>query len=73
MRYKNLTIVHNGEVYNFSSIKIELLSLGYSFSSNTDTEVILKAFHAWGVDCVEKLEGCSYSPYMKWIPINYTS
>ncbi len=57
MSYKNLTIIHNGEVYNFSEIKEELISLGYDFISHTDTEVILKSFHAWGVECVQKFRG----------------
>ena len=57
MTYKNLTIIHNGEVYNFEEIKKELISLGYDFSSNTDTEVILKAFYVWGVKCVERFRG----------------
>ncbi len=57
MSYESLTIIHNGEVYNFSEIKEELIKLGYDFVSHTDTEVILKAFHAWGVECVEKFRG----------------
>ncbi|WP_373032850.1 asparagine synthase (glutamine-hydrolyzing) [Sulfurovum sp.] len=57
MAYKHLHIVHNGEVYNFDEIKQELEALGYEFESHTDTEVILKAFHAWDVACVEKFRG----------------
>ncbi len=57
MSYENLTIIHNGEVYNFAEIKEELIKKGYDFISHTDTEVILKAFHAWGVECVEKFRG----------------
>jgi asparagine synthase (glutamine-hydrolysing) len=57
MSYENLTIIHNGEVYNFSEIKEELISLGYDFISHTDTEVILKSFHAWSVECVQKFRG----------------
>ena len=57
MSHEHLTIIHNGEVYNFEAIKEELVSLGYAFRSHTDTEVILKAFHAWGVVCVEKFRG----------------
>ena len=57
MSHENLTIIHNGEVYNFEAIKEELVALGYAFRSHTDTEVILKAFHAWGVVCVEKFRG----------------
>jgi len=57
MYYKELTIIHNGEVYNFATIKEELIELGYEFNSHTDTDVILKAFHAWGVECVQKFRG----------------
>jgi len=57
MSYKNLTIVFNGEVYNFKEIRKELEGLGYIFNSDTDTEVVLKAFHKWGVDCLYKFRG----------------
>ena len=51
------TITFNGEVYNYKEIKNELLQLGYSFKSETDTEVILNAFIAWGADCVHRFNG----------------
>ena len=57
MSYEYLTITYNGEVYNFKEIREELINLGYKFSSNTDTEVILKAFHAWKEKCVDKFIG----------------
>ena len=57
IHHDNLTIIHNGEVYNFQEIKEELIQKGYVFISHTDTEVILKAFHAWGVACVQKFHG----------------
>ncbi|MHC3994923.1 asparagine synthase (glutamine-hydrolyzing) [Thiomicrolovo sp. ZZH C-3] len=57
MSFEHLSMVYNGEVYNFEEIKKELELLGYAFASNSDTEVILKAFHAWGVACVEKFRG----------------
>ncbi|MEF2073696.1 N-acetylglutaminylglutamine amidotransferase [Consotaella aegiceratis] len=52
-----LTIVFNGCIYNYPELKAELQGLGYSFFSNGDTEVILKAFHAWGKDCVKRFHG----------------
>lgn len=52
-----LTIVFNGCIYNYQSLREELRGLGYTFFSQGDTEVILKAFHAWGVDCVQRLHG----------------
>ncbi len=50
MRYENLIITYNGEIYNFKEIRKELQKEGYSFFSNSDTEVILKSFHRWGID-----------------------
>ena len=57
MIFENLTIILNGEVYNFKEIRKELVFLGYCFESESDTEVILKAFHQWGTDCVERFRG----------------
>jgi asparagine synthase (glutamine-hydrolysing) len=50
-------IVFNGEIYNFKILRDELRTLGASFSSGTDTEVVLHAFHYWGPSCVEKFTG----------------
>jgi asparagine synthase (glutamine-hydrolysing) len=57
MKYEHLTLIYNGEVYNFKEIREELKFLKYKFDSVSDTEVILKAFHAWGVKCVDKFRG----------------
>lgn len=53
----NYVIVFNGEIFNFASIRDELMKLGESFLSNTDTEVALYAYKHWGVKCVEKFIG----------------
>ncbi len=50
-------VVFNGEVYNFQDIKKELESLGYTFHSHSDTEVILYAYKEWGIGSVEKFIG----------------
>lgn len=50
-------LVFNGEIYNFRELKKELLSLGYGFRSQTDTEVLLHAFAQWGIQCVTKVHG----------------
>lgn len=55
--YENYTIVYNGELYNTKEIRDELIDLGYLFSTNTDTEVVLVAYIAWGVDSFRKLNG----------------
>lgn len=50
-------IVYNGEIYNFSEIRDELIEIGYQFVSNTDTEVILAAFKEWGISCQNRFTG----------------
>lgn len=57
MNFKHLTMVYNGEVYNFKEIRDALEELGYQFESQTDTEVILKAYHYWGVGFTKYLNG----------------
>ncbi|RAP33977.1 asparagine synthase (glutamine-hydrolyzing) [Candidatus Marinamargulisbacteria bacterium SCGC AG-439-L15] len=52
-----VSIVYNGEVYNFTDIRKELESLGVSFDSQSDTEVILKAYIQWGMACVHRFVG----------------
>ncbi|MCB1937819.1 MAG: N-acetylglutaminylglutamine amidotransferase [Rhodocyclaceae bacterium] len=50
-------IVFNGAVYNHPELRAELEGLGYTFYSHGDTEVLLKAYHAWGLDFVQRLNG----------------
>ena len=50
-------IVFNGAVYNHPQLRAELESLGYRFYSHGDTEVLLKAYHAWGEAFVTRLNG----------------
>jgi asparagine synthase (glutamine-hydrolysing) len=50
-------LVYNGEVYNFSDIRAELVSKGRQFRTGSDTEVILQAFQEWGVDCLSRFNG----------------
>jgi asparagine synthase (glutamine-hydrolysing) len=57
MIHENLKMVYNGEVYNFKEIRAELEQKGYDFESNTDSEVILKAYHCWGIEAVKKFIG----------------
>jgi len=60
------TITYNGEVYNYLEIKEELLSLGYTFKSHTDTEIILASYDKWDEDCVNKFNGMwAFSIYDK--------
>ena len=52
-----LGIVFNGAVYNHADLRHELEAKGYRFFSTGDTEVLLKAYHAWGNDFVKRLNG----------------
>ena len=52
-----LGIVFNGAVYNHPELRRELEAKGYRFYSHGDTEVLLKAYHAWGEDFVSRLNG----------------
>ena len=52
-----LGIVYNGAIYNYPELRGELIERDYRFFSHGDTEVILKAYHAWGEKCVERLSG----------------
>jgi hypothetical protein len=52
-----LTLVFNGCVYNYRSLREELQGYGYKFFSTSDSEVILKAYHRWGADCVTRFLG----------------
>ncbi|MCH2159784.1 MAG: asparagine synthase (glutamine-hydrolyzing) [Oleiphilaceae bacterium] len=57
MSFNSLVVVFNGEIYNFREVRSELYSHGYSFESDCDTEVLIKAFDCWGIDCVEHFRG----------------
>ena len=50
-------LTFNGEVYNFVELRAELASMGVSFSTEGDTEVILAAYRKWGIDCLSRFHG----------------
>ena len=50
-------IIYNGEIYNYLELKKELISLGYSFKTHTDTEVLLNSFIHWGEECLHHFNG----------------
>ncbi len=52
-----LTVAFNGCIYNFRDLRSELEGKGYTFFSKGDSEVVLKAYHAWGPRCVERFHG----------------
>lgn len=57
MHFEHLSIVLNGEVYNFAEIRNKLQTLGHTFKSDSDTEVVLHAFCEWGVESVKYFIG----------------
>ncbi len=52
-----ITIVFNGEIYNYQELRRELELLGHHFRTVSDTEVLIEAYHAWGKDCLTHLNG----------------
>ncbi|MBR9998643.1 MAG: asparagine synthase (glutamine-hydrolyzing) [Cyclobacteriaceae bacterium] len=54
----DLALVFNGEIYNYLELKSQLIKLGHKFKTKSDTEVILKSYLEWGVDCLKHFIGC---------------
>jgi asparagine synthase (glutamine-hydrolysing) len=54
---RQLAIIFNGEIYNFLDLRLELEKRGHEFHTASDTEVILEAYHEWGMECLEHLDG----------------
>ncbi|TXN35976.1 asparagine synthase (glutamine-hydrolyzing) [Flagellimonas hymeniacidonis] len=52
-----ITVVYNGEIYNYNTIKNKLVSAGYKFKTTSDTEVICAAYLEYGYSCVKKFNG----------------
>jgi len=52
-----LALVFNGTIYNYRELRAELQAKGYQFFSESDTEVLLKSYHAWGDQCVTRFMG----------------
>lgn len=71
MVYNGLHIVFNGEIYNYLDIKSELVELGYTFSTTSDTEVLICGYKEWGPAIVNKINGmfafCIYDSTRKKI------
>ncbi|HEY8794668.1 MAG TPA: asparagine synthase (glutamine-hydrolyzing), partial [Gemmatimonadaceae bacterium] len=57
MTAEDVTIVFNGEIYNYVELRAELVKLGHTFRTTSDTEVILRLYHQYGEACVEQLNG----------------
>jgi len=55
--YGKYVLVYNGEVYNYRELRMELERDGYSFSTQTDTEIVAASYLKWGGECVNKFNG----------------
>jgi asparagine synthase (glutamine-hydrolysing) len=54
---EDVIVVQNGEIYNFVEIKNTLVKMGVNFNTNSDTEVVLRAYEAYGTDCFNHFNG----------------
>ncbi|MCP1663250.1 MULTISPECIES: asparagine synthase (glutamine-hydrolyzing) [Methanocalculus] len=54
---ETIWIVYNGEIYNYKELREELRDLGHTFSSESDTEVIIHAYEEWGAECLSRFNG----------------
>ncbi|MFH1298044.1 MAG: asparagine synthase (glutamine-hydrolyzing) [Bacteroidota bacterium] len=57
MEYRDAVMVLNGEIYNYMELRETLISKGYRFSTQSDTEVALASYHEWGESCVDHFTG----------------
>lgn len=55
--FNDLTVVFNGEVFNYIELREDLVKAGYEFLTGSDTEVVIKAFAHWGDECFAKFNG----------------
>lgn len=53
----SITLSFNGEIYNYVELRVELLALGHGFQTDSDTEVIIRAYEQWGIDCQKRFNG----------------
>lgn len=53
----NLILTFNGEIYNYIELKRTLLERGHTFRTDSDTEVLIKAYKEWGVECFKQFKG----------------
>lgn len=60
-------LVFNGEIYNHATLREELTARGMTFVGHCDTEVLLAAYRAWGLDCFERLDGMWAVAIVDWI------
>lgn len=54
---ETIWLVFNGEIYNYKELREDLIKRGYTFKSKTDTEVVIKSYEEYGIDCVKHFNG----------------
>ena len=54
---RSLVLIFNGEIYNYQELRGELRTMGYSFRTETDSEVLIHGYAAWGTEMLNKLRG----------------
>ncbi len=54
---RSLALVANGEIYNYRELRAELETLGHRFATHSDCETILHGYEAWGIGCLDRLQG----------------
>jgi len=54
---QSIWVTFNGEIYNYLELRRELIGKGHRFKTNSDTEVILKAYEEWGIQCISRFRG----------------
>ncbi len=54
---KSMVLVFNGEIYNYQSLREELIKCGHEFATNTDSEVLIHGYEQWGKELLKKLRG----------------
>src|SRR5437867_10499991 len=54
---KSVALVFNGEIYNYVEVREQLKDMGYGFRTASDTEVVVRAYEAWGDECLSRLNG----------------
>lgn len=55
--YEDCVLTFNGEIYNYIELREQLIDEGYTFRTQSDTEVVIIAYHRWGIDCVKHFVG----------------